>query len=182
MRKTALALALAAAVPAGAQTPVPQAPAPGGERSPAALPTPPAMSPIPAPSTASPPAPTPPSPSPGLPNRQSVERGTVLEEVSGRVADIDRRSHTLKVETVSGAVTLSLDRNTMVYTAVGLGTVLDITPGAQIRAGRNADYLAYWVQVRAVPAPPASTPGQGTGPAARAARPPPRAPDPRTPR
>ena len=165
MRKTALALALAAAVPVGAQTPAPQAPTPGGGRPPAAVPTPPAASPIPAPSTASPPSPAAPSPSPGLPNRQSVERGTVLEEVSGKVADIDRLTHTLKVETASGPVTLSLDRNTMVYTAIGLGTVLDITPGAHIRAGRNADFLAYWVQVRAVPVPPASTPGQGTGPA-----------------
>jgi hypothetical protein len=64
-------------------------------------------------------------------------------------------------------VTLSLDRNTMVYTAAGLGTVLDVVPGSHIRAGRNADFLAYWVQVRAPAATgeAAPTPGQGTGPA-----------------
>jgi hypothetical protein len=51
----------------------------------------------------------------------------------------------------------------MVYTATGLGTPLDVVPGVQIRAGRNADSLAYWVQVRATAAPPTSTPVQGTG-------------------
>jgi hypothetical protein len=94
-----------------------------------------------------------------------VQRGTVLEEVSGKVSDIDRKDHKLRIETASGTVTLSLDRNTMVYTGSGLGTVLDLAPGALIRAGRNADDLAYWVQLRSVPALPASTPGQGTGPA-----------------
>jgi hypothetical protein len=144
MRKTAVALALAAALPAGAQM-------------------------IPSPRTSAPPLPAGPrSPSDGPPARpanEAVQRGTVLEEVSGKVAEIDRKGHKLHVATASGPVTLSLDRNTMVYTGNGLGTVLDVVPGAQIRAGRNADFLAYWVQVRANPTPPQSTPGQGTGPA-----------------
>jgi hypothetical protein len=153
MRKTVLAIAAAAAAAsAGAQTPAPPEAVPGAR--PPALPSPPAASPAPPTSSSEP-----------LPRKQSVERGTVLEEVSGKVADIDRRDHTLRIETTSGPVSLSLDRNTMVYTACGLGTVLDVTPGAQIRAGRNADFLAYWVQVRAAPAAPPSTPGQGTGPA-----------------
>jgi hypothetical protein len=163
MRKTALALALAAATSAAtAQTPpaAPAAPRPGA---PTAAPTPPAASPAPS-SSAAPSA----SPSPGAgaqPRKDPVERGTVLEEVSGKVAEIDRRAHRLSVETASGPVTLSLDRNTMVYTATGLGTVLDLSPGVQVRAGRNAEFLAYWVQVRTPAAPAASTPGQGTGPA-----------------
>ncbi len=152
MRKTALALALAAAS-ASAQTPAPREGAPGTPPT-ATAPAPPSTAPAPPVSSSQP-----------LPRSQSVERGTVLEEVSGKVAEIDRRSHTLRIETTSGPVTLSLDRNTMVYTANGLGTVLDVTPGAQIRAGRNADLLAYWIQVRAVPPQPPSTPGQGTGPA-----------------
>jgi len=158
MRKTALAFALAAATSAGAQTPAPPKAAAG--EGPPAAPSAPAASPAPPSSTSEP-----------LPRKQSVERGTVLEEVSGRVAEFDRRNHTLRIDTATGPVTLSLDRNTMVYTASGLGTVLDVTPGAQIRAGRNADSLAYWVQVRAAPAAASSTPGQGTGPAGGASAP-----------
>jgi hypothetical protein len=102
----------------------------------------------------------------------TLPRGSVLEEVSGVVREIDRKAHRLSVDATGGPVTLSLDRNTMVYTAAGLGTVLDLVPGAQIRAGRNAEFLAYWVQVRAPVAKdqaPPSTPGQGTGPAGGAA-------------
>jgi hypothetical protein len=101
-----------------------------------------------------------------------LARGAVLEEVSGTVRDIDRKAYKVEVDTGSGPVTLSLDRNTMVYTAGGLATVLDVKPGTQIRAGRNADFLAYWVQVRS-PAKqePPSTPGQGTGPAGGASAP-----------
>ena len=103
--------------------------------------------------------------------KPALPRGAVLEEVSGTVRELDRKAYQLEVDTPAGPVTLSLDRNTMVYTAAGLATVLDVKPGAQIRAGRNADFLAYWVQVRS-PAKqePPSTPGQGTGPAAARAR------------
>src|SRR5512133_733305 len=77
-----------------------------------------------------------------------LPRGAVLEEVAGVVREVDRKAQKIAVESGDARVTLSLDRNTMVYTAAGLGTVLDVVPGAQIRAGRNADFLAYWVQVR----------------------------------
>ncbi len=95
-----------------------------------------------------------------------LPHGAVLEEVSGTVRDVDRKGRRFTVEANGEQVTLALDRNTMVYTPAGLGTVLDVVAGAQIRAGRNAEFLAYWVQVRA-PAgaeKPPSTPGQGTGP------------------
>jgi hypothetical protein len=96
-----------------------------------------------------------------------LPRGAILEEVDGVVRDVDRKGQKIAVESGAGRVTLSLDRNTMVYTAAGLGTVLDVVPGAQIRAGRNADFLAYWVQVRPPGGKPepSSAPGQGTGPA-----------------
>jgi hypothetical protein len=101
-----------------------------------------------------------------------LPRGAILEEVSGTVRDVDRKGHRIEVEAGDQRVTLSLDRNTMVYTPAGLGTVLDVIPGAQIRAGRNAEFLAYWVQVRAPARSSApSTPGQGTGPAGGAAAP-----------
>lgn len=163
MRKTALALALSAvAASAGAQSSIPGGA--GRGMTPPMIPTPPSASPSPSTSSAQPPR-------AGKDPKEPVQRGTVLEEVSGKVADIDRRVHKLRVDTASGPVTLSLDRNTMVYTSTGLGTVLDVVPGAQIRAGRNADFLAFWVQVRATPQPPASTPGQGTGPAGGASAP-----------
>ncbi|HEX9241868.1 MAG TPA: hypothetical protein VF875_05445 [Anaeromyxobacter sp.] len=100
-------------------------------------------------------------------------RGTVLEQVTGTVKEVDRKEHRIVVDAGGATITLSLDRNTMVYTAAGLGTVLDVVPGAQIRAGRNAEMVAYWVQVRPA-APPAGTtpvPGQGTGPGGGSAAP-----------
>jgi hypothetical protein len=137
MRKTALALAaVAAAVAARAQTPA-------GSPPPAAAaplpPVPPATAPA-APAATAAPLPA--------PRREPLPRGAVLEEVAGTVAEIDRAAHRLRVDTAAGPVTLSLDRNTMVYTGAALGTVLDVSPGARIRAGRNADFRAYWVQVQ----------------------------------
>jgi hypothetical protein len=102
----------------------------------------------------------------------TLPRGAVLEEVSGVVRDVDRKGHRIAVEAGGERLTLSLDRNTMVYTPAGLGTVLDVVPGAQIRAGRNAEFLAYWVQVRGpARAEPPTTPGQGTGPGGGSAAP-----------
>ncbi|WP_041448290.1 hypothetical protein [Anaeromyxobacter sp. Fw109-5] len=103
--------------------------------------------------------------SPARPTHEPVPRGAVLEEVSGTLARVDRQTHRITVSTPEGPVTLSIDRNTMVYTAAGLGSVADLMPGSQLRAGRNADALAYWVQVRrSAKDEPPSTPGQGTGP------------------
>jgi hypothetical protein len=104
-------------------------------------------------------------------SKAPLPRGAVLEEVSGLVSELDRKAYKLTIESVSGPVTLALDRNTMVYTANGLGTVLDLAPGQQIRAGRNADFLAYWVQLRVARPEPSPTPAQGTGPAGSGAAP-----------
>lgn len=95
-----------------------------------------------------------------------VPRGAVLEEVVGTVREVDRERHRITIDTAAGAVTLSLDRNTLVYGPGGLGTVLDVTPGSPVRAGRNAEMMAYWVTVRspAKTGEPGSAPGQGTGP------------------
>jgi hypothetical protein len=160
MQKTAAALALSLLAAASARAQVP-----GGM-----MPTAPPPSLVPMPGT----------PPPGAtraeraqpPPKAPLPRGAVLDEVSGNVREVDRKTHTLTIESVAGPVTLSLDRNTMVYTANGLGTVLDLAPGQQIRAGRNADFLAYWVQLRVAPkTEPSPTPAQGTGPAGGAAAP-----------
>jgi hypothetical protein len=145
-----------------------QAPATPGGLPPA---TPPATSPPPSMSV-SPPKNMPVPRAEPAPSKAPLPRGAVLEEVSGLVQDLDRKAYKLTIGSASGPVTLALDRNTMVYTANGLGTVLDIAPGQQIRAGRNADFLAYWVQLRVPPkAEPVPTPAQGTGPAGSGAAP-----------
>jgi glucose/arabinose dehydrogenase len=169
MQTTAAALALALASSASlAQTPQPPASPPPTSARPA---SPPAASPAPS-APPSPGAATPGARKEPPPSKAPIPRGAVLEEVSGVVQDVDRKTHQLTVDSGSGQVKLSLDRNTMVYTANGLGTVLDLAAGQQVRAGRNADFLAYWVQVR-VPAKtsPVSTPGQGTGPGGGGAAP-----------
>ncbi|HEX9401674.1 MAG TPA: hypothetical protein VF912_16310 [Anaeromyxobacter sp.] len=111
--------------------------------------------------------PPPPKDTPAEPGPSTPQRGTVLAEVSGKVREVDRKAHRIAIESEGAVVSLSFDRNTMIYTASGLGTVLDVVPGAQVRAGRNADLLAYWVQVRqpAGKGEPSPPPGQGTGPA-----------------
>jgi hypothetical protein len=162
MEKTALALALSLLAAATARAQMPGAPQ--GPMSP-----PPSLIPMPG-SPTTPPGKDTPRAEP--PPKTPLPHGAVLDEVSGLVREVDRTTHKLTVESVSGPVTLSLDRNTMVYTANGLGTVLDLAPGQQIRAGRNAEFLAYWVQLRVPPkAEPVPTPAQGTGPAGGAAAP-----------
>jgi hypothetical protein len=88
----------------------------------------------------------------------------VLEEVAGTLGRVDRQAHRIEVATDAGGVELTLDRNTLVYTSRGLGTVLDLVPGAQVKAGRSATFVAYWVQVRAPGgAPPPAAAGSGPG-------------------
>jgi hypothetical protein len=162
-RNPALLAALLALLPAvaagqeGAGAP-PREPPPAQGDAPAAAPpaaeTPPATAPLP-------PAET---PRPQRPGTRPVPRGAVLEEVAGTLRGVDRKTHRLTIDTPAGPVGLGIDRNTMVYTGAGLGTVRDLSPGVQIRAGRNAEYLAYWVQIRPAPGTPTSTPAQGTGP------------------
>lgn len=171
MDRTALALLAAALlVPGSARSQGPGAApspaAPSDPRSDGAAPistTPPPEKPA-APKDAAPKAG---APKPPLP------RGAVLEDVSGTVHGVDRRAHRIEIDTASGRVELSLDRNTLVYGPHGLVTPLDVQPGALVRAGRNADFVAYWIAVRAPgAAEPASTPGQGTGPGDGAGVPP----------
>lgn len=92
-----------------------------------------------------------------------LPRASVLEEVVGTVKEVDRTHHRLTIDAAAGPITLTIDRNTLVYGPAGLTTVLDVVPGASVRAGRNADDLAYWVTVRG-PQRPTSAPAQGTGP------------------
>lgn len=160
-RSPAPLLALLLAVPAFAQGPV----EPSGR-------LPPVNPPLPRDDPGKPPRKAAPVETQAAP----LPRGAVLEQLSGVVRDVDRKAHHVTIETSGGDhVKLALDRNTMVYTSAGLGTALDITSGAHVRAGRNAEFVAYWVQVRPVAgrgtAEPSPTPGQGTGPAGGASAP-----------
>lgn len=95
---------------------------------------------------------------------------TVLQEVVGTVRAVDRAAHRVTVATAGGEVTLSLDRNTLIYGPGGLVSVLDVVPGATVRAGRNGKMLAYWITVVATPA------AGGASPAPAATTPAPAAP------
>lgn len=130
--------------------------------------------------------PAPPAAAPADPAAAPVDFGqkkpapaAVLEEITGTVAAVDRQTRRIELTTAKGPVTLGLDRNTLVYTKAGLGTALDIAPGQPIRAGRNAQSVAYWVQIRPAPAAkPAATPAPEAAPPAAAPAPatPPAAP------
>jgi hypothetical protein len=148
-------LVLTAALPALAQGPVD----PAGRLPPVASPAQPA-----------PPGETPRRAVPVERTPATLPHGAILEQVSGTVVSVDRQAHRFTIDAAGQKVELSMDRNTMVYTPSGLGTVLDVVPGAPVRAGRNAELVAYWVQVRPVPGKSPttgveSTQGQGTGPA-----------------
>jgi hypothetical protein len=104
---------------------------------------------------------------PADPEARPVPAASVLEEITGTVSAVDRSGWKLEIATAKGPVTLHLDRNTLVYTQTGLGTVLDLSPGQPIRAGRNATFTAYWVQLRPAaagappPGPGAAAPAEG---------------------
>jgi hypothetical protein len=123
----------------------------------------------------------PPSPVPGGPDAPGAARaekkpaahgpvppGAFLDEVSGTVQAVDRVHHRVTIDTRSGPTEIALDRNTLVYGPRGLGTVLDVTPGAEIRAGRDSHALAFWILLRPAgpTTEPSSTPGQGPSPTA----------------
>lgn len=152
------ALTLAAALLASAAVALAQAPAAPGEKP--AAPAPPATeTPIGDIRGTLPPPRLIPVP------EQPRTPGAVLQEVVGTVRDVDRAAHRITVATAGGDVTLRLDRNTLIYGPGGLVTVLDVVPGATVRAGRDAGMKAYWVTVTARPAAPAGPSPAPAGPA-----------------
>uniref|UniRef100_UPI001F55AF14 hypothetical protein n=1 Tax=Anaeromyxobacter oryzisoli TaxID=2925408 RepID=UPI001F55AF14 len=150
-----LAAALLAPAPsrAGDAAPAPSAPSARGA-APLSVTPPPRATPAP-------PKPADPAKKGDDPQKPPPPRGTVLEDVTGTVHGVDRRAHRIEIDTASGRVALTLDRNTLVYGPRGLVTPLDVQPGATVRAGRNADFLAYWIAVRAADPAAASAPGGG---------------------
>jgi hypothetical protein len=74
-----------------------------------------------------------------------------LPVVDGTIRTVDLAGHTLTVDADGEAVTLGLDRNTLVYLPTGLATVSALAPGQFVRAGRDDGFIARWVEVRSAP-------------------------------
>ena len=81
-----------------------------------------------------------------------------LPTVEGELLDVDHRSHRLRVRTAGGEVILTFDRNTLVLAATGAATPLHLVAGARVRAGRDGDQRAAWVEVRTAPSTPTPAP------------------------
>jgi hypothetical protein len=81
-----------------------------------------------------------------------------LPSVEGEVIDVDHRAHRLRLRTATGEVILSFDRNTLVLTAAGAATPLHLVAGARVRAGRDGELRAAWVEVKPAPSTPAPSP------------------------
>jgi hypothetical protein len=81
-----------------------------------------------------------------------------LPVVDGTIRTVDLAGHTLTVDADGEAVTLGLDRNTLVYLPTGLATVSALAPGQIVRAGRDDGFIARWIEVRSAPPRPDQAP------------------------
>ena len=97
-------------------------------------------------------SPTPSPASPGVARQGAPPAGLVV--VEGVVQSVDLVAHRLTIEVDGSPLTLSLDRNTLVYRPTGLSTVFLLRPGELVRAGRSEALVAYWVEL---------LPGEGRG-------------------
>jgi hypothetical protein len=77
-----------------------------------------------------------------------------LPSVEGELVEVDHRAHRLRLRTTAGEVLLAFDRNTLVRTPAGAATPLHLVAGAKVRAGRDGDARAAWVEVLAPPSTP----------------------------
>jgi len=111
-----------------------------------------------------PPADSPGSARPGTP--PAPEKGappTGLRVVEGVVEKADLEAHRVTVEVAGGSLlTLSFDRNTLVYLPTRLSTVFELRPGVRVRAGSSEDLVAYWIELLPVGqrGSPSKTPGE----------------------
>jgi hypothetical protein len=85
-----------------------------------------------------------------------------IEIRSGRVAAVDWGDRRVTLVGPGGRIDLGFDRNTVVYLPGRLGTMRDVTPGAEARASVGADGVAAWIEVRR-PAPDGGSPGPDGG-------------------
>lgn len=81
-----------------------------------------------------------------------------LPTVEGEILAIDHREHRLRLRTAGGELVLSFDRNTMILEPGGAATPLQLVPGSVVKAGRDGEARAAWVELRPPPSAPGSTP------------------------
>lgn len=90
-----------------------------------------------------------------------------LEIRSGRVAAVDWGDRRVTVLGGGGRLELGFDRNTVVFLVGRLGTMRDVLPGVEVRAGVGQDGVAAWIEIGPSPSDGgAAGPGDGAAPAA----------------
>ena len=84
---------------------------------------------------------------------------------AGTVTAVDFASQRLTVEWAGRPVTMTFDRNTQVYLQERLGSLRDLTAGAEVRAARGPTGLAIWVELLRGAAALSGAPSDGGQPA-----------------
>jgi hypothetical protein len=117
-----------------------------------------------APATVAPPsppaAPAPvekPKAAPGKPARPALP-AAALPSVEGELLEADLRAHRLRIRGADGEVALTFDRNTLLLGPAGAITVLQLTPGARVKAGRDGETRASWIELKPATSTPKATP------------------------
>lgn len=88
-----------------------------------------------------------------------------LEVRSGRVAAVDWGDRRVTLLGAGGRLELGFDRNTVVFLVGRLGTLRDVLPGVEVRAGVGQDGVAAWIEIGPSPSDGGTTgPGDGGAP------------------
>lgn len=85
-----------------------------------------------------------------------------LEIRSGSVVAMDWGDRRVTLLGTAGRFDLGFDRNTVVYLMGRLGTLRDLLPGVEVRAGVGQDEVAAWIEIRRPP-PDGGATGPGDG-------------------
>jgi hypothetical protein len=92
------------------------------------------------------------------PARPAGAPAASLPTVEGELLEVDHGAHRLRLRTAEGELLLFFDRNTLVLGPAGAATPLALRVGARVRAGREGDTRASWVELRAPPSTPTASP------------------------
>jgi hypothetical protein len=100
-----------------------------------------------------------PTPAAGRPPARPPTAPTAsLPTVEGEILEVDHATHRLRLRTAEGELLLFFDRNTLVLGPAGAATPLILTAGAKVRAGREGDTRASWIELKAPPSTPTAGP------------------------
>jgi hypothetical protein len=81
-----------------------------------------------------------------------------LPSVEGEILDADLRAHRLRIRAADGEVALTFDRNTLLRGPAGAITTLQLAPGARVKAGRDGETRAAWIELKPASSTPRATP------------------------